>query len=164
VILQRSFYLNKELKGDLMPIAVWWIVALCAGLCSTLQSAVNGNITKTLGSYTAMACNFVMFILGTLLFLGYGIYLKEFSFSKMSSLRSNDYLGGVFGFGVVLLLTLCFPKLGALTTVALMILGQSIVAIVVDSQGLWGVPVVAISLQRILAIVLILSGVLLIKK
>jgi transporter family-2 protein len=147
-----------------MSTAGWWIIALCAGLCSTLQSAINGNITKNLGAYAAMACNSVFFFFGTLCFLAYGIYQKDFSLSKWGELRWDQYTGGVFGFGVVLFLTLCFPRLGALTTMALMILGQSVVALLVDSQGLWGVPVVAITAQRLIAVVLILGGVVLMNK
>lgn len=147
-----------------MSVAGWWVVALCAGLCSTLQTAVNGSITKTLGSYTAMACNFIFFTLGTLIFIIYGLSQKEFSLARWGELRWDHYLGGVFGFGVVLFLTLCFPRLGALTTMALMILGQSIVALIVDSQGLWGAPLIAISLQRIIAVALIFTGVILMNK
>lgn len=147
-----------------MSTAGWWLLALCAGLCSTLQSAVNGNITKTLGSYTAMACNAVFFFIGTIIFIFYGFSKNEFSMARWTALRWDHYLGGVFGFGVVLFLTLCFPRLGALTTMALMILGQSIVALVVDSQGLWGGPVVAISIQRLLAVGLVLAGVILMNR
>ena len=147
-----------------MSLFGWWMVALCAGLCSTLQTAVNGSITKTLGSYTAMACNFIFFSLGTLLFLIYGFYQKQFSLAQWSQLRFENYLGGVFGFGVVLFLTLCFPRLGALTTMALMILGQSIVALIVDSQGFWGAPIIAISAQRLVAVALIFGGVILMNK
>jgi transporter family-2 protein len=147
-----------------MSTAGWWVIALCAGLCSTLQSAINGNITKNLGAYAAMACNSVFFFLGTLFFLLYGIYQKDFSLRQWGELRWDQYTGGVFGFGVVLFLTLCFPRLGALTTMALMILGQSVVALLVDSQGLWGVPVVAITAQRLIAVALILGGVVLMNK
>jgi len=147
-----------------MSTAVWWIVALCAGVCSTLQTAVNGNITKPLGSYTAMACNFIFFTVGTLFFILYGISQREFSWNRLGELRWDHYLGGVFGFGVVLFLTLCFPRLGALTTMALMILGQSVVALLVDSQGLWGAPLIAISAQRLIAVALIFTGVILMNK
>jgi transporter family-2 protein len=129
-----------------------------------LQSAANGNTTKTLGAYAAMACNSVFFFIGTLLFLIYGMYHSEFSLKQWGECRWDQYVGGIFGFGVVLLLTLCFPRLGALTTVALMILGQSAVALFVDSQGLWGVPIVAISAQRLIAVMLILSGVVLMNR
>jgi transporter family-2 protein len=142
----------------------WWAIALAAGFCSTLQTAVNGNITKSLGSYTAMACNFIFFTLGTIAFLIYGMSQKEFNFGRIAELRWDHYLGGVFGFGVVLFLTLCFPRLGALTTMALMILGQSAVALLVDSQGLWGAPIIAISAQRLIAVALILGGVVLMNK
>ena len=111
-----------------------------------------------------MACNSVFFFLGTLGFVAYGMYQKDFSLSKWGELRWDHYAGGIFGFGVVLFLTLCFPRLGALTTMALMILGQSVIALMVDSQGLWGVPVVAITAQRLIAVVLILGGVVLMNK
>jgi len=142
----------------------WWAIALAAGLCSTLQTAVNGNITKSFNVYTAMACNFVFFIIGTSAFLMYGMSQKEFSWHTIGQLRWDHYLGGVFGFGVVIFLTLCFPRLGALTTIALMILGQSAVALLVDSQGLWGAPIIAISAQRLFAVALILGGVVLMNK
>ncbi len=147
-----------------MSVYAWWFVALCAGLCSTLQSAVNSDITRNTGAYTAMASNLFAYVIGTLLFVWYGMSQKQFEWSRLGTLRSDLYLGGVFGFGVVLFLTLCFPRLGALTTVALMILGQSAVALIVDSQGFWGVPVVAISASRIIAVALILSGVMLLNR
>lgn len=147
-----------------MNTAMWWAIALGAGFCSTLQSAANGSITRTMGSYMAMACNFVFFFLFTILFVAYGANRKQLDFSQFKSLKPEHFLGGIFGFGVVLFLTLAFPRLGALTTIALMILGQSAVALIIDSQGLWGVPVVAISFHRVAAVLLILGGVIMVNR
>lgn len=147
-----------------MTMVFWWFIALGAGLCATLQSAVNGNITKNLNSYTAMACNFVFFTFGTLFFVLYGLWQRQFSFSGFTNLRWQDYAGGVFGFGVVLFLTLAFPRLGAATTMALMVLGQFFVALLVDSQGFFGMPEVPITPARVIAVLLIISGVVLINR
>jgi len=67
---------------------------------------------------------------------------------------------GVGGFGVLLYLTINYtiPRLGATTAVALIILGQLSLGLIIDTLGLFDVPIKPLDGTRIAAIVFLLIG------
>lgn len=147
-----------------MSLNVWLVLAFAAGICSTLQSSANGSLSRSLGTSAAVTVNTLVFLVLCVPYLFYSYSAGEINLSRAAETRWTDYLGGVFGFGVVLFLTLCFPRLGALWTVVLLVLGQSITAIVVDHFSLYGMPQAALSPHRILAVGFIIAGIFLLRK
>jgi len=143
---------------------IWIVFALAAGLCATFQSAINGNLSRTVGLPLAIQTNTVVYVLASLIYLVVCLVRGPLEFGKFKQVGAADLVGGFFGFGVVFFLTVCFPRIGALWTVALMILGQTVSALVVDHFGWFGLPVASVSLQRVTAIGLILSGIFLLKR
>lgn len=140
--------------------------AILAGLCTTLQSATNGQISKQTSAPTAILLTAVAFLaLATIYFLfstypnvGVGIQkIRELQISQL-------ILGGLFGFGVVVSLTICFPNLGALWTIVLMILAQAVSAMIVDHFGFFDQTPISISPSRVLAIVLLIISTLLLRR
>lgn len=143
---------------------IWFLVALLAGICATFQSAVNGKLSEEIGTPSAMTLNMTVFTVVTFVYLALEMQKGPLGLEKWRQLDWYQYLGGLFGFGVVICLTLSFPRLGALAAVVLMILGQSASAVLVDHRGWFGMNIIAVSAQRIVAIGFILAGVFLLKK
>ena len=56
------------------------------------------------------------------------------------------------------------PKLGAALTFALIIAGQMVISVILDHFGLIGLPVKVLSAGRVIGIVLLVVGVVLIRK
>jgi transporter family-2 protein len=69
------------------------------------------------------------------------------------------WLGGPLGTVFVCASIVLTPRLGAATTVGLLLTGQVIASITIDHFGLFGVPVQPASIPRLLGAVLIIIGV-----
>ncbi|MDZ4676053.1 MAG: DMT family transporter [Oligoflexia bacterium] len=147
-----------------MAINSWMVLALLAGVFTTFQSASNGSLARVVGAPAAVTLNTFIFLLLAIVYLAFEWSRGNVSLERWRELSWWQYLGGIFGFGVVLFLTISFPKLGALMAIVLVILGQSLAALFVDHHGLFNMPQVAVSLQRVFAVVLILSGVFLLRR
>ena len=69
------------------------------------------------------------------------------------------WLGGAMGVCFVLGNILLFPRLGAVQTVVLPILGQVMMGLCIDRFGLFGAPVLSVSWMRVLGAVVVLAGI-----
>ena len=56
------------------------------------------------------------------------------------------------------------PRLGVAMTFSLIVLGQMLITLVIDHFGLLGVPVQQVTLSRVAGILLVIGGVVLIRK
>ncbi|MET0527109.1 MAG: DMT family transporter, partial [Microvirga sp.] len=72
-----------------------------------------------------------------------------------------SWLGGVRGSFYVAVVFWRVPQLGVVSTVAALILGQVAAALILDATGAFGLPVQAITWQRLLAAGMILGGLML---
>ena len=69
------------------------------------------------------------------------------------------WTGGVFSATFIVVSILLTPRLGVATTLATIIVGQLTAALVVDHFGLFGGPIVRISLTRVAGVALLLAGI-----
>jgi transporter family-2 protein len=69
------------------------------------------------------------------------------------------WLGGVFSATFIVVSTFLTPRLGVAVTLATIIVGQLSAALVVDHFGLFGGPVVRVSLTRVAGVALLLAGI-----
>jgi transporter family-2 protein len=69
-----------------------------------------------------------------------------------------SWLGGFLGAFYVAIVIWGVPQLGVVSTVAALVFGQVAAALILDAVGAFGLPVQAITWQRLLAAGLILSG------
>ena len=72
-------------------------------------------------------------------------------------------IGGLCGLGIIIGSAYVFPRQGAAVTLALMIVGQFITALILDHYGLIGLQKQCISFTRVIAVLLILIGAVLFK-
>ena len=69
------------------------------------------------------------------------------------------WTGGVFSATFIVVSTFLTPRLGVAVTLATIIVGQLSAALVVDHFGLFGGPVVRVSLARVAGVALLLAGI-----
>jgi transporter family-2 protein len=74
------------------------------------------------------------------------------------------FTGGLIGAFYVAAITFIIPTLGTALTFALIIAGQLLAAMVIDHYGWLGMSVQEISAGRIIGAVLLIAGVILIRK
>jgi transporter family-2 protein len=131
-------------------------LALIAGIAVAFQGATNQGLLKVAGIGPALLVNTVVVLVGVVcLWVATGAETTFFPAGASGVL----YLGGVFGFIVIVAAVLVFPRLGAAYAVALMVCGQCLAALIIDHYGLMGMDKSPVTLLRVLGVVLVAGGV-----
>ena len=128
------------------------------------QAAVNNKMAAFVDSPVLSA--FISFLVGTAALLLY-ILISGASLANLASAREAPaiaWIGGLLGAFFVAASVMLVPKLGVAMTFSLIIAGQMLITLVIDHFGLLDVPVRAISIPRIVGVILIASGVVLIRR
>jgi len=128
------------------------------------QAAVNNRMALTIGNPILAAL--ISFLIGTLSLLIY-IFATGTSISGLSLARTAPpvaWIGGLIGAFFVASTVALVPKLGVAMTFSLVIAGQMIVTLIIDHFGILGVPVREVSIPRIIGMLMIIAGVVLIRR
>lgn len=132
------------------------LLAVAAGVAVAFQGSTNQGLMKFAGIGPALVVNTVIVLTGVLgLWAATG--MKTTFFPDGASWRL--YLGGVFGFIVIAAAVVVFPRLGAAYTVALMVFGQCLAAIIIDQFGLMGMETRPATLPRVMGVMFVALGV-----
>lgn len=139
-------------------------MALVLGAILPMQAAINARLAKTADNNPVMAA-FVSFAVGTIALLIYLILAGQFNFRYVSGnspwwIWTGGLLGTFFVAGIVILL----PRLGVALAFSLVIAGQMLTAILFDQFGWMGLAVKEISAGKIAGAILLIIGVILIRK
>ncbi|HEY4965568.1 MAG TPA: DMT family transporter [Puia sp.] len=139
------------------------LMALALGAILPMQAAINSRLAKTAGSPVMAA--FVSFAVGTLALMVFLLIAGQFQFRFISSsspwwIWTGGLLGTFFVAGIVILL----PRLGVVLSFSLVLAGQMFAAILFDQFGWMGVAVREISMGKIIGALLLIVGVVLIRK
>jgi transporter family-2 protein len=138
-------------------------MALALGAILPLQAAINSRVAKTAGNPVMAA--FVSFAVGTIALLIFLILAGQFQIRFISSqspwwIWTGGLLGTFYVAGIVVLL----PRLGVALSFSLVLAGQMFAAILFDQFGWLGVAVKEISTGKIIGSILLIIGVILIRK
>lgn len=144
-----------------------YILSLLTGACMTLQSGVNTQLKEKVGNPVLSAL--ISFGVGFItLVIVYSLLTlnknsKMFSISNIKNTPLWLFTGGILGAFVVFSNIFVAPKIGFCNMFSLIILGQIVLALVLDHFGVFGVKH-AINLPRVIGIILLLTGVILIER
>lgn len=147
----------------LSRFTLYFLVAL-AGAALTMQMAWNLRLRTATGSPVLSTLISVVVTLITLLVVWLSGTTSRGTVPPVSSLPWWAWCGGVLAGFYLLTALIALPKLGAAPVFSLIIAGQMMAALYLDSTGAFGVPLVAFSLLRLLGVVLLVAGVVLIQK
>jgi len=139
-------------------------IGLLAGASALLQQVVLSNLRTSLGSaYWAVLISYVV---GTLAVVAVMLAAREplFDTSSIAKVSPISWASGLFGVIYIVLAIFLIPKLGAATVLALLIAGQLIAAVAFDHYGLFGLQKHPVDIYRIIGAVLLLAGVLFIRR
>lgn len=140
------------------------LLAFGAGVSIVIQQALNSNLRTELNS--AAWSGFVSYAAGLACMALLVIALREPlpPVGAMARIPWWAWTGGVFGAIFIGLGIVLVPKLGAATFIALLIAGQMIGSVVFDHFGWLGLAQRSIDLSRIIGVLLLVAGVLLIRR
>ena len=140
------------------------LLALVAGAMMPTQAATNNKMAGVVDSPILSAL--LSFVVGTIALLVYGL-LSGVPLGNIVSAKNAPvvaWIGGLLGAFYVTANVLLVPRLGVAMTFSLIIAGQMLVTVIIDHFGLLGVPVKEVSLARAVGILLIMAGVVLIRR
>jgi bacterial/archaeal transporter family-2 protein len=143
-----------------MKLNMIYIVAIfLVGTLLPIQSGVNSKLAKSIAN--PLTASLISVAVG---FIVLGIYVlatKQF-YLNLSTIGSQPkwiWIGGIIGVLYVCSLIIIVPKLGSTLSFSILILGQLIVASLIDHYGWFGFPVFPFSIKKIVGILLIAVGI-----
>lgn len=140
------------------------VLTALAGCLMPVQPAVNAVTAVYMNSpYLA---SFFSFLTGTVALglLCLAMRLPWPGGRVVADLPWWAWTAGAMGAFFVTMTILAIPRLGAMTVMALLVAGQMVMSMIMDHYGWLGIPSQPVSPGRMLGAVLLLSGVVLIRK
>ena len=147
-------------SGSLQFPILAMIMIVIGGACISLQAPVNAGLARGIGS--PLVASAISFGVGFVILTVVSVIRGEVpSFSAALTQPWWMLIGGAFGAFYVWSMVWSLPRLGVVTAIAVLALGQIVAAMVLDRIGAFGLPVRDISVPRILSALMVLGGVLL---
>ena len=139
-------------------------LAIISGAVLPIQAALNGKMGKAVGDPVYAA--FISFVVGSLGLFLYVLLTKTpvSSISQAAEVNGSVWLAGILGAFYVACVIILAPKLGVALTFGLVVTGQLSVSLLMDHFGMIGIPVREISWPKIFGVLLIITGVIIIRK
>lgn len=140
------------------------ILTLLAGCLMPVQPAVNATLAQAMDSpYLA---SFFSFLTGT---VGLGLMCLALRLDwpagrVLVGLPWWNWTGGLMGALFVTMTIVAVPRIGAMSVMAILVTGQMLMSLVMDHFGWLGIPAQPVTLPRIAGAVLLLAGVVLIRR
>lgn len=142
---------------------LYYLLSLIAGTVVTFQVVVNSQLRDKVGS--PLLSSLISFAVGTLsLLLIYWIRVSRDTevlpnYDQMRNLKIWMFAGGCFGAFYIFTTIVTAPKIGFANMFSLVICGQLILAVIVDSLGLFGNQVQELNPMKIFGVALLIAGV-----
>jgi transporter family-2 protein len=133
------------------------------GALTALQGPANARLSQGVGSVINGAL--VSFIIGTVALAIIALFMQVRPEGQaVRSIPWWGWLGGLYGCLFVTSIAWGVPKLGVGTTLTVVVAGQLLLAVVLDHFGAFGTPVQPISGSRIAGLLMVIGGVLLVRR
>jgi transporter family-2 protein len=147
----------------LTRLILFLLVAL-GGAGLTMQTAWNSRLRAATGSPVLTTIISVFLTLISLALVWASGATPRGSVPAFNSVPKWAWLGGVFAAYYLVASLIALPKLGAAAVFSLVIAGQMIAALVLDSTGAFGVPHISLTAPRLVGAAALVIGVVLIQK
>ena len=139
------------------------ITALLMGMLFPIQTAANARMRASVGP--AFVATFIAFSVSSLVLCGVSLLCGMPilpTAAQITAVPWWGWIGGMIGLCTITATIYLFKALGQLQTIILPLLGQLLFSLVIDHFGLFGSVRIPLSVLRFVAMLLLISGVLLI--
>ena len=144
-----------------MTAFLFTLVPLGAGIASAMQAATNGALTLRSSLVTALVVNVVVTLIGVSALL---LVPGTRPVMPAGDTPWAFYAGGLYGLVIIAALAFAFPRLGSAVSIALFVLGQSATALALDHFALLDTAHQPVSAARAAGLLLVVAGVLLLRR
>ena len=139
------------------------LAVVFGGAATALQAPTNAKMMAAVGSPVNAA--FVSFAVGTAALGILAVVLQvRPDIAASRALPWYAWIGGLYGAIFVVAAAWGVPRLGVATTIILMVAGQLLLSVVLDHFGAMGMPKQPISWGRVAGVLMVLGGVLMVRK
>lgn len=135
------------------------LVVLLAGCLIAMQSPINAALSRTIGVLESSLFNFIV---GSLLLTIVVLLFGRGQLLRFIEAPSWQWIGGFMGAFMVLTTIIAVPRLGVFATLLSMILGNLLMAAVIDHFGWFGLPVTPFGWRRLAGFIFVIIGLLLV--
>jgi transporter family-2 protein len=141
-----------------MTLLVPILLSLLAGFAVPLQAGTNARLGALLGHpLWATGVSLLVSLLALMLVL-LVIKVPKPNLSALSGAPWWIWMGGIAGVFYISIALLMAPRLGALNFIMAVIIGQLVISLIIDYFGLVGSPRKAISLQKLVGVLVVVGG------
>jgi bacterial/archaeal transporter family-2 protein len=140
------------------PASITALAVLLAGVGAVLQSTLLAFIGRRSG---VLAATTLAAIVGLVAIVIATLLANRTLAGVAVAVRQSPWIwvpGGMLGVGVLAVLTFAPPRIGSFGTFAVLITGQLVASLVIDSVGLFGMDRVPISVTRLAGLLLLFGG------
>lgn len=131
-------------------------LAILAGVLISLQSVFNTKVNENVGQWLTTACVLGIGLISSIVFyiitensISIKVYTKNYLF----------YVSGLFGIGLIICIMIAIKNLGPAYTVLISLITQLVVALSIDTFGLFGMESVPLQINKLVGIGLLIFGV-----
>jgi len=142
---------------------MWIALAFLSGAFLPIKAGLNEKLGKAAESpvYASM----LSFVIGTIGLFTYIILTNQtISWAGVRAAPAQVWLGGLLGAFYVTVIILAFPKLGPGLTFGLVVAGQMIISILLEHFNILVAQQNSISLMKLFGVLLVVAGVIIIRK
>ena len=142
-----------------------YLIAILAGVVLPVQIAFNNKLTTFTNN--PFVSSLISFLVGTLALLLYTMSSPSTlrtSFQQAAGAPWYAWLGGLLGAFYIISTIVASPRIGIAMFLALVIGGQLFMSLLIDHYGWLGAAVKPITLTKVMGGVLVLAGIILMKR
>ncbi len=141
----------------------WIIMALLSGAFLPIQAGLNTRLGKAIES--PVHASLISFVIGAFAVFLYSLLTKQqVAWMALKETPAWFFLGGILGAFYVTAIILAFPRIGPALTFGLVVAGQMIISVILDHFNVLVAQQHAFNIWRLLGVILIVSGVIIIRK
>jgi transporter family-2 protein len=139
------------------------LLSIAGGMAIAAQALINARLQVAVGNYILAAT--LSFAVGLLALLVVLVLQPSGAVSghSLSSAPWWAWLGGALGAFYIVVSIYAAPRIGAAALLSAVVLGQLSFSLVADHFGFFGVNPHAVSVPRLLGVVLVIAGVVLVR-
>ncbi|EKS8372728.1 DMT family transporter [Bacillus thuringiensis] len=131
-------------------------LAILAGILISLQSIFNAKVNENVGQWLTTTCVLGIGLISSILFY----IITENSISiKVYTANYLFYVSGLFGIGLIICIMGAIKSLGPAYTVLISLITQLVVALCIDTFGLFGMESIPFQINKLVGIGLLIVGV-----
>lgn len=137
-------------------ILIGFSLAILAGILISVQSVFNAKVNENVGQWLITTCVLGIGLISSILFY----IITENSISiKVYTANYLFYVSGLFGIGLIICIMGAIKSLGPAYTVLISLITQLVVALCIDTFGLFGMESIPLQINKLVGIGLLIVGV-----